>query len=75
VAALKIEYILSITAVFTLLLNLLLTRYLINDKLYKNPIESKKGDVINFVLTPVIKGSGAVDTEALSTEFISEGDP
>jgi hypothetical protein len=74
VVALRIGYILGITAVFTLLLNLLLTRYLIKDKIYRSTLECNNKDVVNFVLTPAVKMENAADTEILATEIMPNGD-
>ena len=67
-------YLLGITAIFTLVLNSLLTLYLVKDKMNAYTYIENKNEIINFVLTPSIQNEFAVETEILSTEIISKGD-
>ena len=67
-------YLLGITAIFTLVLNSLLTLYLVKDKMNAYTYIENKNEIINFVLTPSIHNEYAVETEILSTEIISKGD-
>lgn len=67
-------YLLGTTAIFTLVLNLFLTMYLIKDKINVYSYDGNKKEIINFVLTPGIQNEIATETEVLSTEIISHGD-
>ena len=67
-------YLLGITAIFTLVLNLLLALYLVKNKMDAYTYVENKNEIINFVLTPSIQNEYAVETEILSTEIISKGD-
>ena len=67
-------YLLGTTAIFTLVLNLFLTLYLVKDKMKAYTYVENKNEIINFVLTPSIQNEFAVETEILSTEIISKGD-
>lgn len=67
-------YILSATAILTLVLNFILTVYLLKKKnnVYSN--NANKKEIINFVLTPSLQNKILNDSEALATEIISPGD-
>lgn len=70
----RIEYILCTTAVVTLLLNLLLVRYLLKEKLKADSAEIKRNDIVHFTLKPPVKMETEIDTEILATEIIAKGD-
>ena len=67
-------YLVGTTAIFTLVLNLLLTLYLLKDKMNVNSYDGNKKEIINFVLTPNAQNEIVTETEVLSTEIISRGD-
>jgi hypothetical protein len=62
--------ILSMTAMFTLILNVFLTVYLLRDKTNTYPYHAIKDDVINFVLTPDVQSEIAADEHITETEII-----
>ena len=53
-------YLLGTTAIFTLVLNLFLTLYLVKDKMKAYTYVENKNEIINFVLTPSIQNEFAV---------------
>jgi len=67
-------YLLGTTAIFTLVLNLFLTLYLLKDKINIDSHHGNKKEIINFVLTPSGRKEMVTETEVLSTEIISHGD-
>lgn len=69
-----IIYLLAMTSIITLIINLILTRYLLKDKLTNYSFDTDKKEVTNFVLTPNVQNDIASDTEVLATEIISKGD-
>lgn len=67
-------YLLGATAIFTLVLNLFLTMYLLKEKVNTYSLEENKNEIINFVLTQNSPIEVAIDKEVLATEIISHGD-
>jgi hypothetical protein len=67
---LMIVSLLGITALFTLILNLILVGYLLKDKLSIHSNNNNKKDVINFVLSPHKENKTDTDTDTLATELI-----
>jgi hypothetical protein len=65
---------LSATAVFTLVLNIVLTIYLLKDKIRFYSYNIKEKEIINFILTPTAQSETTIDTEILATEIISLDD-
>ncbi|MDF2532774.1 MAG: hypothetical protein K0Q65_2355 [Clostridia bacterium] len=61
---------LGITALFTLILNLILVGYLLEDKLAIHSNNNNKKEVINFVLSPHNENKTDNDTDMLATELI-----
>jgi hypothetical protein len=68
--ALMIVSLLGITALFTLILNLILVGYLLEDKLAIHSNNNNKKEVINFVLSPHNENKTDNDTDMLATELI-----
>ena len=66
-------HLLSATAILTLGLNVILTLYLLKDKMNIYSRNTNKKETINFVLTPYTQKEIAPDTEVLATEIISLG--
>jgi hypothetical protein len=67
-------YLLSITAVFTLVLNIFLSVCLLKDKLNINSYNTKKDHIINFVLAPDTENVASADAEVAETEMVLPGD-
>jgi hypothetical protein len=68
-----ILYLLAATSIGTLILNLLLTRYLLKSKMSVYFPDIDKREAINFVLTPPAQSENTAATEILATEVISVG--
>jgi hypothetical protein len=68
-----ILYLLAATSIGTLILNLLLTRYLLKSKISVYFPDTDKREAINFVLTPPAQSENTAATEILATEVISVG--
>lgn len=62
--------ILSATAIFTLVLNILLTMYLLKDKIDTNSYSTNDDEIKNFVLTPNAQNEIVADAGVLETEII-----
>jgi hypothetical protein len=73
VVNLKLEYILGIAALSTLLLNVLLTVHLMNSKGHGEAKVRNKAEIVHFTLVPAAKRDDFNETEVLETEIISEG--
>lgn len=70
-----IIHFLSVAAAVTLILNLLLTYYVLKEKLADGSmIEANRSEALNFVLSPDMNPHASLDTEVLTTEIITEGD-
>lgn len=65
-----ILYLLACTAVFTLILNILLTLHLIKEKFISYSSELYKREVVSFVLKPNMQNESAAETEVLMTEVL-----
>jgi hypothetical protein len=65
-----IKYLLAATAVITLILNLLLTFYVVRSRWSAYSPEADSHEVIDFVLAPDDQEENAEDTRLLDTEII-----
>lgn len=61
---------LSVAAIFTLMLNLLLTIYMLKDKIEGSFDFTTKDEIVNFVLTPSAQKEIIADTEVIETEIM-----